>query len=221
VIARALVLSCCLLATGVFLNRAERLDATPVRQPLSYLPLQLGAFQGRVEPALRDEVIRELGADDYIVRSYTSAAHDQAVLGLYVGYHASQRQGDSIHSPLNCLPGAGWIPIKQERIRLMVSPAPGASPTEIEVNRVLIERGLDRTVVLYWYQSHGRIVASEYWGKVFTVVDAVRLGRTDAALVRISSLVPDRTGEAADRAGNVAREFVEALFPFLGRHLPA
>ncbi len=48
---------------------------------------------------------------------------------------------------------------------------------------------------MYWYQAHGRIVASEYWGKFYLVYDALRLNRTDAALVRIT--VPVMNGDEA------------------------
>ena len=70
----------------------------------------------------------------------------------------------------------------------------------IEINRYVIERGLDRQLVLYWYQSHGRVVASEYWGKIYTVVDAVRLNRTDAALVRVITPIPEATPQAEQAA---------------------
>ncbi len=66
------------------------------------------------------------------------------------------------------------------------------------VNRFVIQRGLDKQVVIYWYQSHGRVVASEYWGKIYTVVDAIRLNRTDAAMIRV--ICPVTGPEAADQA---------------------
>ena len=115
-------------------------------------------------------------------------------VGLYVGYHDSQRQGDTIHSPLNCLPGAGWQPLEQGRITVSVRDHGTARPAPIEVNRVVIGKGLDRQLVLYWYQSHRRVVASEYWGKVYTVLDAMRYNRTDAAMVRV--ITPVRDGRA-------------------------
>jgi EpsI family protein len=124
-----------------------------------------------------------------------------------------------MHSPLNCLPGAGWLPVRQARSRLPVTDAAG-QPQEIEVNDFVIEKGLDRQVVLYWYQSHGRVVASEYWGKIYTVVDAVRLNRTDGALVRLVSPVRGSSPEAERAAEQTAREFAGVLFTRLGRYLP-
>ena len=92
-----------------------------------------------------------------------------------------------------------------------------AGHDEIQVNRYVIEKGLDRQLVLYWYQSHGRVVASEYWGKVYLVLDAIRQNRTDGALVRI--IAPIRTTEEA--AEHDAVEFARGLYPLLGRYLPS
>jgi EpsI family protein len=88
------------------------------------------------------------------------------------------------------------------------------------VNRILIQRGLDRQLVLYWYQSHGRIVPSEYWGKVYTVVDAIRLNRTDAAMIRVISPVANGDAASVDAAQRATTDFVQAFFPLLGRYLP-
>ena len=97
-----------------------------------------------------------------------------------------------------------------------------AATSTIEVNRVVIEKGLDRQVVLYWYQSHGRVVASEYWGKIYTVVDAIRLNRTDAALVRVIVRACDRTEEAtrgrASGGRRVRAGAVSACFETICRH---
>jgi EpsI family protein len=183
------------------------------------MPMVFDGWRGRAERDFAPEIVKVLGVDDYITRSYYGA--DGGRMGLYVGYHSSQRQGDTIHSPLNCLPGAGWLPIEQGRVTLTVADPALGGTRQIEVNRVLIERGLDRQLVLYWYQSHGRVVASEYWGKIYTVVDAIRLNRTEAALVRVVAPIPSRDAEDVAAADKAAKAFVQELFPHLGRHLPS
>lgn len=217
---RALILAALFVATWLVLAQASRAEPTPVRQSLAELPMAVGEWQGRAERDFAPAIVKVLGVDDYANRSYFGA--DGRRLGLYVGYHSSQRQGDTIHSPLNCLPGAGWIPVQQSRTTMSVdSDAASGARREIEVNRVVIEKGLDRQLVLYWYQSHNRVVASEYWGKIYTVVDAIRLNRTDAALVRVVVPVPSREPEALDAAERAAVAFVQILFPQLSRHLPS
>ena len=88
------------------------------------------------------------------------------------------------------------------------------------MNRLVVEKGLDRQVVVYWYQGRGRVVASEYRSKVLTVLDAMRSNRTDAALVRVLSPIAG-DGRAAEQAAEQAVvRFIQAAFPVLGRHLP-
>ena len=116
-------------------------------------------------------------------------------------------------------PGAGWLPIEQRRAVLPVRAAPNGPIRRIEVNEFVIQKGLDRQAVFYWYQSRDRVIASEYWGKVFTVLDAIRYNRTDAALVRV--VVPIEQSETARTVAQATGvSFVESLFPRLVRHLP-
>jgi EpsI family protein len=215
-IRRALVAAACVVAASAYLGIALRAEPTPIREPLALLPLEIDGWRGRIEPDFSEEITAELGADEYILRSYV---RDGTWVGLYAGFYASQRQGDTIHSPLNCLPGAGWVPIEQGRSVVPVRSTPGGPERTIEINRFVIQKGLDRQVVLYWYQSRDRVVASEYWGKVYTVVDAIRHNRTDAALVRVTVPIGPDDG-ARGRAAAAGHAFVKALFPRLSKHLP-
>ena len=218
-IGRAAVLAVCLLTTSAYLGYAERAEPTPTRQSLSQLPLTIGEWQGRREADFSKEVLAVLRVDDYTTRTYQSPRSGH--VGLYVGYHASQRQGASIHSPLNCLPGAGWIPAEQGFLPLTVPSSFAGPPREIVVNRVIIQKGLDRQLVLYWYQSHGRVVASEYWGKIYSVADAIRYNRTDAALVRVVAPISDEGTADVEQAEQRATDFAKAIFPLLGQFLPS
>lgn len=212
---RIVALTGCFVATYAFLAQASKAEPTPIREPLASLPLTIGEWSGRPGAPLSEAILAVLRVDDHTSRVYLRG--DTAV-GFYVGYHASQRQGASIHSPLNCLPGAGWLPVETAREGLTVPTAAG-TPRAIEVNKVVIQRGVDRQLVLYWYQSHGRVVASEYWGKFYSVLDAIRYNRTDAALVRVT--VPIAAGSDENDAHRAAVAFASELFPLLERHLPS
>ena len=213
--ARTLLVCLVLLGAAGYVGAGPKPEVIPTREPLDSLPLSLGAWQGVRAPDFDARTVSLLGADDYISRLYVS---DRQRVGLYVGYYRSQREGDVIHSPMNCLPGAGWQPVETGRVTLDVPDATGA-PRRIEVNRVVIQKGEDRQVVLYWYQNRGRVVASEYWGKFYLVLDAIRLNRTDAALVRV--MAPIERHAAADVADRHAAEFVTRLFARLAQSLPA
>jgi EpsI family protein len=190
---------------------------TGPREPLAALPLSLGDWRGRDEGPLDARVLEILGADEYLIRGYLRPGGP--FLSLYVGYYKTQRQGQTIHSPLNCLPGAGWEPISRGRVTLPAEADDPGGGRSAEINRLIIQKGIDRQLVLYWYQAHGRIVASEYWGKIYTVVDAIRLNRSDGSMVRVIVPIASANSGAEQAAERAALEFVRTLLPALSKRL--
>lgn len=224
-IMRSLIVSMSLLGGAAYLSSASRSEVIALRESLTTFPMEIAGWSGRRAPGFDPDVLAVLGVDEYVNAVYTDP--DRRTIGLYVGYYQSQREGDTIHSPANCLPGAGWVPETSDRMRLRVQDLdqlPAHAPPQlrdIEINRYVIRKGADRQLVLYWYQSHGRVIASEYWGKVFLVTDAIRLNRTDAALVRVIAPIADGEEMAELNAERRAVAFVTAVFPLLGRYLPS
>jgi len=216
---RIIILCLVMLSAAAALSYASRPEIVPIRQSLEGLPMWFAGWEGRRLPDSSQRVLDILGVDDYINRSYFRA--NSPTVSLYIGYFQSQRTGKSIHSPLNCLPGSGWIPVRNERVFIPVNPA--NNDDAIQVNRITIRKGTVSQVVLYWYQSQGRVIPGEYMGKIYTVLGAMRTNRTDAALVRIISpiqnnaLLKDQAEEASEKA---AIEFTQALFPLLADYLP-
>jgi len=210
---RAAVLCLMLGSTTVFLANARRAETPASRAVFDTFPITLGGWRATIDPPMDEEILTVLGVDDYLSRVYYKPTG--AAVGLYMGYYASQRQGDTIHSPLNCLPGAGWEPVSEGRLRIANVDGAGR---DITVNRYVVRKGLDRHLVLYWYQSHGRVVASEYTSKMLLIHDAIRLNRTDGSLVRVIAPIP-HGADGAD-AERLAEEFVRALFPALPAYLP-
>jgi EpsI family protein len=213
-ISRLLIVSACLLAASHATGSSKTEPQLP-RSPLAGLPRNIGQWQQDTSAPvdLPPSTVEGLGVDEYLNRIYQSGPES---LGLFVGYYASQRQGDTIHSPLNCLPGAGWQPISRTYLEVPLSDG-----RVVKVNRYVIEKGLDREVVLYWYESHGRIVPNEYMSKFYLVYDAIRLNRTDAALVRVVSPMAASTADAESQATVRGVDFVRALLPALAPHLPS
>jgi EpsI family protein len=198
-----------LASAGVYTSSATGPEAAVGRTPLSELPLSFDGWRGYATTPFADDVIAQLGVDDYVNRRYMRETAPPVF--LYVGYYGSQRQGDTIHSPQNCLPGAGWQPLESGRIALDAGRA-----GRVEVNRYVIAKGADRQVVLYWYQGRNRVVASEYRNKFLLMLDAARLHRTNGGLVRLMAPVDDNAAAATDEATSFAR----ALLPKLGAYLP-
>ena len=214
---RAIVLSVTLLCGAVAVVRANRPEQAPPRVAFEQFPAQLGDWAGQQAPPMESKVLKVLGVDDYLNRVYYRP--DRSVAGLYIGYYKSQRQGDSIHSPQNCLPGSGWEPLERTDLTIPTSTAAGA--TNISVNRYVIQKGVDRQLVLYWYQSHGRVVANEYWSKFFLIRDAVRINRTDAALVRVIVPIASDAADGEGRAEGQAVDLVKQFFPLLSSYVPS
>ena len=146
---------CGLLATaGVFLSNARKPEAPLARTSLSEFPMNIGTWRAVVDPPLEKEILAVLGVDDYLSRVYYKP--NAAGVGLYLGYYGSQRQGDTIHSPQNCLPGAGWEPVSEGR--LLMSNVDGAG-RDITINRYVIQKGLDqkrRVVLVSRTRTRGR-----------------------------------------------------------------
>jgi EpsI family protein len=209
---RVFILCGCLLGGSACIAWANRSAPVPARTSLDSFPLELGTWQGQDAGRFSDQIMEVLRVDDYANRYYASPG--TPALSLYIGYYLSQHQGDSIHSPLNCLPGAGWNPVKREYLEIQ------AGDTKIKVNRIVILKGLEKQVVLYWYQSHGRVMASEYQAKFYTILDAMRTGRTDAALVRIVSEARSLEPAAEDEACRHAIDFARTIYPLLNRYIP-
>ena len=217
---RLFVLAATFVIATTAIARATRSEPVPIRQSFATFPMSIDGWRGQQGEPFDKKVLAILGVDEYVNLYFSKPA--QPPIGLYIGYYQSQREGDTMHSPMNCLPGAGWEPESKGSVTIGVpeNPRPGAAERQITVNRYLIRKGLDRQLVIYWYQSHGRVVASEYTSKVYMVLDAMRTNRTDAALVRVITPVPDDpAGEAA--AEKRAIEFVKGMAPLLHDYLPS
>lgn len=200
-----------LLAAGLLLASRTSSENLPPRKPIAEFPIEIGEWKGRATQIPAD-VLEILGNGEFATRLY-SRRPDEAAIDFFLAYFPSQRAGDTLHSPQNCLPGAGWAPL--ENSRTMLELAPGRS---ILANRFIIGKGLEKQVVYYWYQAHGRTIASEYEAKAFLVLDAIRMNRTDGAMVRI--ITPVGHGESAEVADARAISFAKSVFPVLPGFLP-
>jgi EpsI family protein len=196
---RFTILFVVLVAGGIVVNAWEYLgEARIERRELKSFPKQIGTWQQLGgDEQFDNQTLAVLRASDYLLRNYRGA--DGRVVNFYVGYYASQRDGATYHSPLNCLPGAGWV--MNEPGTITITPEGRAS---FVANRYLIQNGLHKELLIYWYQGRGRTIASEYWGKVYTVVDSVRLRRSDGAMIRIMTPLDGSEPEALQAAVDLA-----------------
>jgi len=180
----------------------------PLRTPLGdAVPHAIGALNG-TDVRIPDIQFQATRATAYLLRYYRppAAAADSAWLQLYIGYYDQQTQGRSVHSPKNCLPGAGWGALASETVVIETPRGP------VTVNRYLVQREHERALVLYWYQGRGRVEASEYGVKLDLLRDAALQRRTEEAVVRVVVPVTDSEARAFERAAGVARDVVPAMW---------
>jgi EpsI family protein len=192
-----LMLSATLVASKVSEPRVPEFLA----QPLDTIPWNIAGFSGTANPPLSDGVLGRLLADSYLVRTYRKG---EMPIDVFIGFYARQRAGESMHSPKHCLPGAGWEIWNYGSTEI---PVDGRN---VPINKYSISHSGERRLVLYWYQSKTRIIASEYMGKLLLARDALLQNSTAGSIVRI--IVPDQQG-----ALEQARSFAAALVPYIKR----
>jgi EpsI family protein len=200
---------------GLLASLYHHEEVVVARKPLAQFPLVIGGQWKGTESSMDENSLNVLKLSDYILRYYVpkreisgsrKESADDLPVWLYVGFYQSQRTGATYHSPQNCLPGAGW-----QFMESKVIPVSVAAGTTMAVNQVLIQKGLDEQVIYYWYQDRGRVIASEYWAKVYLVLDAMTRNRTDGALVRISIPVY----KSREQAIATGTRFLQAASPLL------
>ena len=207
-----------LFVTAAMMHLRGDSDRIPAAQPLDQLPLTISDWTATDIP-LDDHVLEVLGKGIFLNRVYMpSPAVANSTLavvpvGLFIGYFPTQRTGQAIHSPQNCLPGAGWT-FDQSGVTTLSD----ATGKHYRVGEYLIANGKDRQEVLYWYRSHGRSIASDYMAKLYTLLDSIRYNRTDAALVRV--ITPLREGETQQQGHLRAVAFAQQLTPLLPAYIP-
>lgn len=206
-----IIVTVVLLLAAAVNSYLSKPDITLPRRSLSGFPVRLGDWTMVGEQQMDDKAMKILQVDDYLFRLYRNSKGE--VLGLYIGYFKSQREGKGIHSPRQCLPGAGWAPLDTCVYRMAPSDYPSV---HFPVNKFVMSKGLDRQLYLFWYQGRGRIYASEYWNKIYLILDGLTRKRTDGALVRVNGKV---SGDA-EEAFNSQSEFISAIYPLLKDYIP-
>ncbi len=201
-----------MLAAGcLLLLSVNRQHTMPLARPLGEIPRTIVGREA-LDRTIGEEERRIAGMDDYLLRWYVVPGDTLADFSTYVGYYQRQSQGETIHSPKNCLPGAGWEALEAGDRAV-------ATPTGlVSVNRYLLSNAGERALVYYWYQGRGRVAANEYRVKWDLLRDSALRGRSEEALVRI--VVPLNSRMPVERADSVASAVAGELVPAVHSVLP-
>jgi len=208
---RVLLVLVLLMGTFFLLQGVSGTVRTPIKQPLSTFPVVLGEWHALSSRKSTDAVIEMLGVDDYIEYNYATPSGRE--LNFYAAFYESVGTGGGYHSPKNCIPGGGWGIDSVKTIE--VQPAQGRSA--VNVSEMLIRNGNEYQVVVYWYQNRGRIIASEYWEKIYLVLDAIFMKRRDGTFVRLMAPVQEgdiaQTEQLLQRFAGLAMVELEHFLP--------
>jgi len=202
-----------MVSTAVLLQARRALEVFPPRLALQSFPQQINGWNS-VDVPIEQETLDVLGRGDFLMRNYFPPAQSVPAINLFIAYFPSQRSGDTIHSPKNCLPGAGWSAVESTRIPLSLQ-GHDAFPVNVYV---VAKGGEARRLVLYFYWAHGRGVASEYLAKYRLVVDSIKMNRSDGSLIRFTT--PMSPGESVEAATQRVLPFVTETVSQLQAYIP-
>ena len=204
-IQRVCIVLACILITFILLQSVTGTNATPILQPLSNFPQQIGQWTLQNTRQSSEGVIDLLGVNDYI--DYTYQDNNGNIINFYVGFYESVGTTGSYHSPKNCLPGGGWGIDSTKTIKI----------DQVNVSEMIIRNGSQYKVVLYWFQNRGRIIASEYLEKIYLVLDALFMKRRDGSFVRLMVQTPH---SSIDKAEILLKNFAQLSMTQLDNYLP-
>ena len=241
-----------MLVAFLLLNFAGSSEQIRPNRSFDEFPLKIGDWRGE-KGAFDAQVYDVLGVDDYILANYASPGKEP--VSLYVGFYQSQKEGDLIHSPKNCMPGSGWnitqTSIETINVNETISAGETISTSEninasetvstsdnagtdkahidkthidrtgkekqIKAIKLLLQKGSQKQVVLYWFQSRGRNIASEYMQKIWLVIDSITRHRTDGSFVRYIAPVV----QSEEQTLSVMKGFIRKTYPLLNEFIPS
>ncbi len=187
----------------VYVNFLGTVEPVPLKRSLTKFPQAIGPFTSVNSREFSPEILEALGVDHYLMQEYRDSKGYS--LWLYLGVYESQTEGEIIHSPKHCMPGSGWNTVLDKMI--MVT---GIDGDQIQINQMLLQKGLDKQLAHYWYQGRGRVVANEYLDRAWMIFDSLLRQRSDGALIRVTGLA-DHLESDIERQ----RLFIEGLLPIL------
>jgi len=201
-----------LLVGGIILIQwVLRRESPPIppKQPIADFAAQIGSWQGEQNQPFEQKVLAILRVDEYLNRVYRNEKGDW--ISLYIGYFRDQKNGETVHSPKNCMPGSGWNFTQTQVVTF--DAINGQYPIKPKALRAIIVNGKERMLTYYWFQGRGRFLTSEYWQKIYLVLDTIRYQRNEEALVRVLAPLPQEGNIDAIEAQ--LKEFIVKMLPIL------
>jgi exosortase D (VPLPA-CTERM-specific) len=191
----------------------ERAPQNVPRESFSHFPRDIGKWSGSMQ-SLDPSVEKVLNASDYVNATYV-AAGEAGYVNFFSAWYAKQTEGSGIHSPAVCLPVGGWEMFSLEPTTITI---PNTVYGTFQVNRAVIQKGLSKQIVYYWFEQRGKRMTNDYAAKVSVVWDSLTMGRSDGALVRFVTAIEEGETEAAAEAR--MQRFMAEILNRLPKYIP-
>ena len=202
-----------LVAMGLFSYQVqEREELTPSRQTFLDFPMDISGWRG-TPMAMEKQYVDTLRFDDYLLADFQGPTTAGPV-NFYIAYYQSQKKGQSAHSPKTCLPGGGW----EMNSLTETSVTENGTGKVFPANRVVIQKGDFRQIVLYWFKQRDRLITDEYLVKAFLFWDSMTRRRSDGALIRLTA--PLLTGEDETAVDRRLQQFASLIQPIMSAYVP-
>ncbi len=182
------------------------------REPFQLFPRSSGEWRGQIEP-LDPAVEAVLAADDLV--NITYQAPGEALVNLFVAYYEDQGDGTGIHSPEVCLPAGGWEIFSIDPYEVDMSET---GYGVFNLNRAIIQKDSSKQLVYYWFEQRGKRMTNDFLVKADVVIDSIRTGRRDGALIRY--VTPIRANEEPEDADARLQAFMKQNLGTLPRFIP-
>ncbi|TGD61778.1 VPLPA-CTERM-specific exosortase XrtD [Tabrizicola sp. WMC-M-20] len=205
-----------LLSTAVaaaFIAVPPSAPIEPERDTFLLFPRSMGEWSGtptRFDP----DTESVLGATDYLTANY-AAPGEAAYVNFFSAWYAKQTEGQAIHSPEVCLPVGGWEVFSINPYPVSM---PGTVYGDFTLLRAVIQKGLEKQIVYYWFEQRGKRMTNDFAVKMSVVYDNLTIGRGDGAIVRFTTPITSNETEA-DADARLQRLMAD-LLPKLPRFVP-
>ena len=203
-----------LIATPFLATLNERSEIVPARDRFNHFPLNHNGWAGR-ESGLEQNIIDTLKFSDYIIADYQTSS-GRTPVNFYAAWYESQKKGASIHSPRSCIPGGGWRITELDQQEFIAVKRLDGKP--LRVNRAIIQKGDSTNVVYYWFEGRDRNITNEYLAKWFIFWDSLTRSRSDGALIRVVTAVPN--GNSIEESDKRLQQFLKDFYPLLPAYIP-
>ena len=201
---KIVVLVLLLVLTSLFIYWQPSSRAGKKDKPLSQALLDIEGWKSNGVIPLEWEIVKALELDEYANQSYSNG---RETVFLYIGYYLSKKKLGAAHDPLVCFPGQGWVASEIKKGGLTVSPEANGS---ISYSTMIVERGLKKEFILYWYQSYDRTSANTFYQKIIALRQKIFRQPEDNAFVRISIPVGDKS---LDECREIITQFIQSFYP--------